>query len=70
MELEADRCVSLASLDFVEHVDSADVERSDACMVAEMESIVNTEEILDLQDTDHKGRMVSDVKLVELPRLH
>lgn len=48
MVLEADRCVSLAFLAFVKHVDAADVENPAICMTAEVESVVDIGEIFDL----------------------
>ena len=70
MALEADQCVSLAFLALVEHVDVVDVEHPAVCMAVEIEYVVDTEEILDLQDTDHKERMISDMELVGFPILY
>ena len=48
MALEADQYVSLASLASVEHAGAADVECYVVCMAAEVESILDIEEVLEL----------------------
>jgi hypothetical protein len=48
MTLEEDRCISLDFLAFVEHVGVVDVEHPAVCMAAEVESVADIGEILDL----------------------
>lgn len=68
--LLVDRYASMVFLAFVGNVNFADVEHIAINEVVVVESVVDTEKVLDLQeDMDFVERKISDMEIVEFPRL-